>query len=196
MYSLDIDYTPVYNISVRRLAMPDKKGNLYLYEAIELRSEYDRHVELLEALLGESSKKRGLFNNEDDEDKEASADFNQGEIEKNLKKLQTKRVKLNQEIQRSNFDTQLEYRGKKIGIAEALEVRKNLLADIKAAAARVEKSSYRRVIHKEERDIVREPRYKFTETYKEYKDTLRQLRCLVNQIHAANHAAAVSFKDE
>ena len=52
------------------------------------------------------------------------------------------------------------------------------------------------MIHKEERDIVQEPRYKFTETYKEYKDTLQQLRCLVNQIHAANHVAAVSFKDE
>jgi len=32
--------------------MPDKKGNLYLYEAIELRKEYARHVELLEGLLG------------------------------------------------------------------------------------------------------------------------------------------------
>lgn len=176
--------------------MSDKKGNLYLYEAIELRNEYDRHVELLEGILGESSKKRGLFNNEDDEGKEASVDFNQREIEKNLRKLQTKRVKLNQEIQKSNFDTQIEYRGMKIGIAEALEVRKNLLADIKTAAARVEKSSYRRVIHKEERDIVREPRYKFTEAYKDYRDILQQLRRLVNQIHAANHAAVVSFKDE
>lgn len=184
------------NISVRRFAMPDKKGNLYLYEAIELRNEYDRHVELLEGLLGESSKKRDLFNNEDDEGKEASADFNHKKIEKNLKKLQTKRVKLNQQIQRSNFDTQIEYGGKRIGIAEALEIRKNLLADMKAAAGRVEKSSYRRVIHKEERDIVREQRYKFTETYKEYKDTLQQLRHLVNQVHAANHTATISFKDE
>lgn len=28
--------------------MQDKKGNLYLYEAIELRSEYDRHIKLTE----------------------------------------------------------------------------------------------------------------------------------------------------
>ncbi len=83
--------------------MPDKKGNLYLYEAIELRNEYDRHVELLEGLLGESSKKRRLFN-DDDEDKDPAADFNQKEIENRLKKLQTKRVKLNQEIQKTNFE--------------------------------------------------------------------------------------------
>jgi hypothetical protein len=32
--------------------MPDKKGNLYLFEAIELRKEYDRRIKLLEHLLG------------------------------------------------------------------------------------------------------------------------------------------------
>lgn len=175
--------------------MPDKKRNLYLYEAIELRNEYDRHVELLQSLLGEPTKKRGLFS-ENDEEKEAAADFNQKEIEERLKILQTKRVKLNQEIQKANFETEVEFGGKKIRISEALEIRKNLLADIKAAGARVEKSSYRRVIHKEGRDIVQEPRHKFTETYRDYQDNLLQLRRLVNQIHAANHLATVSFKDE
>jgi len=175
--------------------MPDKKGNLYLYEAIELRNEYDRHVELLEGLLGsESSKRRGLFN-DDNEDKDPAADFDQKETEDRLKKLQTKRVKLNQEIQKTNFGTQIECEGKEISIAEALEVRKNLLGDIKALAARVEKSSYRRVIHKEGRDIVQEPRHKFTETYREYQDILRHLRSLVNQVHAANHSATVNYKD-
>lgn len=175
--------------------MPDKKGNLYLYEAIELRNEYDRHVELLEGLLGESSKKRGFFN-DDNEDKDPADDFDQKEIEDRLKKLQTKRVKLNQEIQKTNFGTQIEYEGKKTSIAEALEVRKNLLGDIKAVAARAEKSSYRRVIHKEGRDIVQEPRHKFTETYREYQDSLQHLRSLVNQVHAANHLATVNYKDE
>ena len=175
--------------------MPNKKGNLYLYEAIELRSEYDRHVELLGGLLGESSKKRSLFH-DDDDDKDSAADFNQKEIESRLKKLQTKRVKLNQEIQKTNFDTQIEYEGTGISIAEALEVRKNLLADIKVIAARVEKSSYRRVIHKEGRDIVQEPRHKFTETYMEYQDSLQHLRRLVTQVHAVNHSATVNYKYE
>ncbi len=176
--------------------MPDKKGNLYLYEAIELRNEYDRHVELLEGLLGGgSSKKRGLFN-DDDEDRDPASDFDQKEIEDRLKKLKTKRVKLNQEIQKTNFGAQIEYEGKMISIAEALEVRKNLLGDMKTVAARVEKSSYRRVIHKEGRDIVQEPRHKFTETYGEYQNSLRRLRGLVTQIHAANHSATVVYKSE
>jgi hypothetical protein len=176
--------------------MPDKKGNLYLYEAIELRNEYDRHVQLLEGLLGgESSKKRGLFIHED-EDKEPSADFDQKEIGERLKKLQTKCVRLNHEIQKANFETQIEYEGKKISIAEALEVRKNLLGDIDAIAARVEKSSHRRVIYKEGRDIIQEPRYKFIEAYKEYQESISRLRGLVTQIHAANHSASVVYKDE
>jgi hypothetical protein len=188
----------MYNESILKKGgnpMPDKNGNLYLCEAIELRSEYDRHVELLGGLLGESSRKRSLFHN-DDENRDPSADFNQREVEKILKKLQTKRVRLNQEIQKVNFSTEIEYEGAKISIAEALEIRKNLIDDIKAIAGRVEKSAYRRVIHKEGRDIVQEPRRKFTETYKEYQDSLQQLRRLVTQVHASNHTAAVSYKDE
>jgi len=189
----------VNQLSEKGATMADKKGNIYLYEAIELRNEYDSHIQLLEGLLGESTKKRGrsfFDDNDEDEGKEAAADFNHKEIEKRLKKLQTKRVKLNQVIQKTNFNTEIDYQGKKIGIAEALEVRKNLLADLKAIGLRVERSSFRRVIHKEGRDIVQEPRYKFADTYREYQDMLRQLRRLVTQIHTANHLVTVGFKDE
>ena len=175
--------------------MVDEKGNLYLYEAIELRNEYDRHIGLLQSLLGEYSQKRGLFKN-DDEDKEPTTDFDLKETEEKLKKLQTKRVKLNQKIQETNFEAKIDSEGEHISIAEALVLRKNLLADLNGVSARVEKSSYRRVIHKEERDIYQEPRHKFEDTYKEYRKCLQQLRRLVNQIHAVNHRATVKFKDE
>ncbi|RJO61111.1 hypothetical protein C4544_03730 [candidate division WS5 bacterium] len=175
--------------------MPDNKGNLYLYEAIELRSEYDRHISLLAGLMGESSKKRGLFK-DDDEDKEPAADFDQKKTNEELKKLQTRRIKLNQEIQKTNFDTQVEYKGEKVSIAEALEIRKNLLVEVKTYSERVEKSSSKRVIHKEGRDIVQEPRHRFSETYNEYQECIQQLRQLVNRIHAINHMATVSFKNE
>jgi hypothetical protein len=179
----------------RKIAMPDKKGNLYLYEALELRAGYDRHIDLLESLIGVSSKKSGFFR-EDDEYKEPSADFNQKEIQEILKNLQTKRVKLNQELQKANFETKIEYKGEKISVAEALETRKNLLEDIKATAERVKNSSFKRVIHKEERDIVQEPQHRFREIYTEYKDNIQQLRQLVKRIHFANYLATVKFKDE
>lgn len=177
--------------------MVDDKGNLFLYEAIELRNEYDRHIGLLQGLLGEPSKKGGFFSrNDNDEDREPAAGFNPKDTEESMKKLQTKRVKLNQEIQESNFGVKIDVVGEHISIAEALVLRKNLLADLSAIAGRVEKSSYRRVIHKEGRDIYQEPRHQFDDTYKEYLKCLKQLRRLVNQIHAVNHTAAVKFKDE
>jgi len=35
--------------------MPDKRRNLYLFEAIELRNEYDRHIGLVKKLLAVKS---------------------------------------------------------------------------------------------------------------------------------------------
>lgn len=177
--------------------MPDKKGNLYLFEAIELRNEYDRHIKLLEELLEEDKSKRGrLLQSSNEEEKEPAADFEQEELEERLKKLQTKRVKLNQAIQMANFEYQISYNGEDISIAEALEIRKNLLSDQKAISQRVLSSAYNRIIHKEERDIVHEPRHSFKETYEEFQNNLKQLRHLITQIHVANHENSVEFKDE
>ena len=177
--------------------MPDQKGNLYLFEAIELRNEYDRHIKLIENLTGVSESKRGrLFHNSDDEGKEPSAEFNQKELEERLKKLQTKRIKLNQAIQMANFSAQIDYGGEKISLTEALEVRKSLLADHEAISQRVQDSAYKRVIHKEERDIVHEPKHSFQKTYEDFQNNLKTLRDVINQIHLVNHKTTVSFKDE
>lgn len=177
--------------------MPDKKGNLYLFEAIELRGEYDRHIKLLQDLIEETGAgKGGLFSRKDDEEREPAADFDLKKLEERLKKLQTKRVKLNQGIQKTNFETQIDYNGEKISIAEALEIRKNLLADKKAISESVMDSACKRIIYKEERDIVHEPKRPFKETYKDFQKNLRNLRHLANQIHIANHKSAINFKDE
>ncbi len=175
--------------------MPDEKGNLYLYEAIELRNEYDRHIKLLQELLEEPGRDR-LFSKSDDEDKEPASGYDPKELEESLKKLQTKRVKLNQEIQMANLKAKIDYSGEKISLAEALEIRKNLLSDKDAIKQRVMNSAYKRIIHKEERDIVREPKHSFKEIYEEFQDNLRKTRQVVIQIHIVNHTTTVNFKDE
>jgi hypothetical protein len=177
--------------------MPDERGNLYLFEAIELRNEYVRQIKLLQNLLEEpESKRERLFSKNDDEDKEPASGYDPKELEESLKKLKTKRVKLNQEIQIANLKSQFDYRGEQISLAEALEIRKNLLSDKDALAERVINSAYKRIIHKEERDIVREPKHPFKEIYEEFQDNLRRLRQMVNQIHIVNHTTTVNFKDE
>ena len=177
--------------------MPDKKGNLYLFEAIELRKEYDRHIKLLENLLGnDQSHKEDFFHTSKEEEKEPATDFDQKELEEKLKKLQTKRVKLNQAIQMANFKVQIDYSGEKISIAEALEIRKNLLSDDEVISQRVLNSAYKRIIHKEERDIVHKPKHSFKKTYEDFQNNLKKIRHMVTQIHVVNHKSIVNFKDE
>lgn len=177
--------------------MPDEQGNVYVFEAVELRNEYDRHIKLLEKVLeGEEAQRERMFGRTEHEEKTPAAGFDPHEIEARLKKLQTKRVKLNQAIQVSNFEAQIEYEGEQVSLAEALELRKNLLADLTALKQRVQDSAYKRVIHKEERDIVHEPRHGFAQSYEEYLTKLRTLRLLITQIHRANHRNTVKFKDE
>jgi hypothetical protein len=177
--------------------MPDQNENLYIFEAIELRKEYDILLRLLENLTSESNAKRGGFLRDNDaEMKEPVSDFKPKELEERLKKIRTKRIKLNQAIQRANFEVQIDYEGDKISIAEALEIRKKLLADRDVLSERVENSAYKRIIHKEERDIVKQPKRSFTESYKDFEDVVRKLRLLITQIHVANHRYTVTFKDE
>ncbi|MBM4305313.1 MAG: hypothetical protein FJ115_00335 [Deltaproteobacteria bacterium] len=177
--------------------MPDKKGNLYLFEAIELRKEYDRRIKLLEQLLGSGQGKQDrLFHRGDEEKREPSADLDLDKIEETLKNIQTKRVKLNQAIQLANFENKIEHEGETISIAEALELRKNLTSDLEATSHRVLDSAYTRIIHKEERDIVHEPRHSFRQSYEEFQNRLKKLRNLVIKIHQANHGYCVYFKDE
>ena len=133
--------------------MPDNKGNLFLFEAIELWNEYDRHISLIENLLGDHESKRSgmrLYSNNDIEEKEPVEGFYPKDFTEKLKRMQSKRIKLNHAIQMANFETEIDYNGEKISIAEALEVRKNLLANNKAVAGRVVDSAYKRITHKEE----------------------------------------------
>ena len=55
---------------------------------------------------------------------------------------------------------------------------------------------HKQVNHKEERDIVHEPKQSFQKSYDEFQNSLTRLRQLNNQIHVANHENVVKFKDE
>ena len=80
-----------------------------------------------------------------------------------MQKLQTKRVKLNQELQLTNLKTTLNYDGNEITLSEALEIKKNLIKDITILSDKLNESAYVKIIHKEERDIIKEPKQKFKE---------------------------------
>ena len=61
---------------------------------------------------------------------------------------------------------------------------------------RVIDSAFKRVIHKEERDIVHEPKHSFKQVYDEYQKNIRKIRILITQIHITNLRNKVNFKEE
>jgi hypothetical protein len=177
--------------------MPDENKNLYLFEAIELRKEYDRHIKLMEELLAEEDNRdEGLFRSREEDEKEPAPGFDARKIEMELKKLKVKRMKLNQAIQKANFKYQIDLGGESITIAEALDLRKNLLNDLKSISHRVMGSAYKRIIYKEKRDIVKNPRQPFQKVYNNYADTIDKIRNLITSIHIANHNNTVAFREE
>lgn len=175
--------------------MPDKKNNLFIYEAIELRQEYDKYIKVLENLIEEKRGKRDFLSREEYELQPAK-DFDVKLIQEKLQKLQTKRVKLNQELQLTNLKTKLNYDGKEITLSEALEIRKNLIKDINILSDKLSESAYVKIIHKEERDIIIEPKQKFNDVYQNYENLLKKSRELNQEIHRINHTEAVNFKEE
>ena len=148
--------------------MAKLKEDLYLFEALELRTEYDRKIALLKSILGSSESSRDIFSIRSEADKkDFDDDFDLKKSEQELKGLETRRVKLNQAIQATNFTATLAFKDSTISLAEALEVRKGLLNDIEALGSKVKKSVFKEIVHKEERDIVHRPRYRFGESCRE-----------------------------
>lgn len=131
-----------------------------------------------------------------DEEKKPASDFKIKEIEDKKKKTQTKRIKLNQAIQTVYFNNTFEYDGENISIAEALEIRKHLNSDLDLIKKHVLESAFKRVIHKEERDIVYEPKQPFKEKLVEYHLSLKRFRELLLKIHVINHECSIAFKEE
>ena len=102
--------------------MPDKSGNLYFYEAIELRNEYGSKISLIQQLTEAITVKNVNYypRNEQAEERAPVDEFNLKEEEKKLKKLITKRLKFNQEIQKANFNVQFDFISEKVSITETL----------------------------------------------------------------------------
>jgi hypothetical protein len=67
--------------------MKDKKKTLYLYEALELRSEYDARIKTLKDCLPESKQNRDRFSfTRDDGMRRPSPDFDVASARKDLRK--------------------------------------------------------------------------------------------------------------
>jgi hypothetical protein len=175
-----------------------KKRKLYLYEALELRAEFDARIKTLKNCLPETRQNRDkfIFSRDDEGMRRPSADFDLAEARRKLRKLETKRRKLNSAIQKTNFDYHIDFASESINLSEALETRKGLSERIGELHTQLINSAYQKVIYKEGRDIVEESEIPYTECVENLEEARLAFRELNRKLRLASFEATVDFEDE
>ncbi|MBU2513280.1 hypothetical protein KJ966_18220 [bacterium] len=178
--------------------MPNEQKHLYMYEALELRAEYDARRKTLNDTLPENfkvSKRRSMFGSEQ-ESFQPSPDYKLNEVKEAIRKLDYKYRKLNSAIQKANYNYQLIFEDEAINLSEALEIRKSLNKKIGELHDRTVAASHLRTIHKEERDIVEESEISYQEAVSELNDARIAFRVLNRFIRKASYEIAIDYQDE
>lgn len=178
--------------------MPDPTNKLFLYEALELRGEYDARIKTLRDCLPESRESRGRFSfaRSDEGIYRPSPEFSVAEAREELRNLEVKRRKLNGAIQAANFGRLIEFRGDSMNLNEALEVRKGLNTQIGELHTQVVEAAYQHVIYKEGRDIVEPSELAYRDCAERLDQARKSFRALNRAIRAATFEAIVGFQDE
>jgi hypothetical protein len=178
--------------------MPDEQNKLYLYEALELRAEYEGRGKTLKDCLPETKQNRGRFTlmREETSRYRPHPDFSISHAREQLRLLDVKRRKLNSAIQQANFAYAIAHRGETLSLSEALELRKGLNERIGELHTQVVNAAYQRVIYKEDRDIVESTEVAYTECVSQLDEARLAFRELNRQIRAASFAVVVDFQDE
>ena len=178
--------------------MPDSQNNLYLYEALELRAEYDARAKTLKSMLPEAKENRDRFSfHRDDEVKyRPVAAFNVDAVRDELNALSIKSRKLNNAIQRANFDGRLTVGGEEQTLSEALEFRKSVNEKIGELSTQLANAAYERVVYKEERDIVEPPEVSYEQARRQLEEQRLLFRALNRALRVAAHVIVIEFKDE
>ncbi len=175
-----------------------EKRKLFIYEALELRAEYDARIKTLKDTLPETRQNRDrlFYTRDDDGRRRPSPDFDMAEVRRQLRKLEVKRRKLNSAIQQANFNSRVDYRGESINLNEALEIRKSLNEQIGELHTQVVNSAYEKVIYKEGRDIVEENELSYTNSVNDLDYARLAFRELNRKLRKASFETLIEFEDK
>lgn len=177
--------------------MPTDTNKLYLYEALELRAEYDARIKTLKDCLPEmkQNRNRGFLRDEEVVSR-PSPDFDVTAARLALRNLEYKRRKLNSAIQQANFDHRIDIQGESLTLNEALELRKSLNEQIGERHTQLIQAAYQRVIYKEGRDIVEPSEVSYAETAQSLDEARLVFRMLNRSLRAASYDVVVEYQDE
>ncbi|MEX2445268.1 MAG: hypothetical protein WD492_16900 [Alkalispirochaeta sp.] len=180
--------------------MSDEHGKLFLYEALELRGEFDGRIKTLKECLPDAqvgNDRLGMFARGGYEARSIPApDVNIDAIREDIKALEFKRRKLNAAIQEANFKNTVTVEGETLTLAEALELRKATKDSIAELHHKATAAASVRVIHKEDRDITEDPPFPFSRTMKELEAARGTFRALNRALRDASFRIAIAFRDE
>ena len=174
--------------------MPNDKNKLYLYEALELRSEYKKIINFLETLDESKLNAYGSKN------LEPSDEFDFAKNKKTIKKYKFKLRKLNSAIQKANFNSTtsmtLSDGSQCMSLMEALEYRSSLDEHIDDLKSRMKNCAFVEVEYKDSRTVKKEPNESFLELKEELEKTIIDFRELNRAIRAAAYDVVVDYQEE
>jgi len=175
-----------------------QRDTLRLYEALELRAEYDARLKTLKDCLPEAHREHRhfRFDREEYSRSRPSPDFDLAQVRQQLKSLEFRRRKLNTAIQEANFQHQVEFGGETLRLSEALELRKGLNTQLGELHTQLVEAAYQRVIYKEDRDIVEDNERSYAECATALEEARLSFRALNRAIRAAAFVVEVDFQDE
>ena len=176
--------------------MTEARKTVKLYEALELRADYDARIKTLRDCLPESRQNRGLFSRDSDSSRRPAPGSSVSGARDQLRALEWKRRKLNAAIQRANFEHRLEHEGDDLSLTEALETRKALNERLGELHTQVVDSAYERIFHKEERDIVEENELPYEDCRARLDEARGEFRRLNRRLRAASFEVEVEYADE
>ena len=177
--------------------MPDAKGDLYLYEALELRGEYDARIKDIRDVLPEQSSKDQWPHARDvTAIRRPAPGLDAPKLREAMRGVERRRIMLNNAIQKANFEHEIEHQGERMTLARALEERRALNLRLAELHATLVWSSTERVIFKEDRDIVEPSPISFTECFRELDETRKAFREMNRRLREAAYRITVEFRDE
>jgi len=176
----------------------ENKHRIYLYEALELRGEYDARISTIKDCLAKGTSSRGRSSLWDDDrgKRRPSPDFDVTDERRRLRDLEIKRRKLNSAIQKANYETQIDFEGQTVNILEALDVRKALNQQLGELKEQLTSASYQTVIYKEDRDIVEASEVPYAECRDSLDHARVSFRVLNRRLREASFETMVDFQDE
>ena len=169
--------------------MPDKNNNIYLYEALELKNEYQRKINTLENLLPEKT-------NTGYSGSTYKPEYNVEKVRGEISSLKTKLMKLNEEIQKTNFEVTVNTCDGEVSISTLLARRKELDNEITETKSLLQRSAFSTVTHMEERDIEEKPDLEFDKVYKKLENQREKFREFNRKIRKVQYETTLNFKDE